>query len=95
MTLTILEFEEEKRRNEKLRELLDEINEKKTMVQNLVEQGKLEDAKAAKEELVNLQKKFDLLKDVVDPDGNGSVTEPVTTVPAEPKNSVKEFADAS
>ena len=61
MILTILEFEEEKRRNEKLRELLDEINEKKTMVQNLVEQGKLEDAKAAKEELVNLQKKFDLL----------------------------------
>ena len=95
MILTILEFEEEKRRNEKLRELLDEINEKKTMVQNLVEQGKLEDAKAAKEELVNLQKKFDLLKDVVDPDGNGSVTEPVTTVPAEPKNSVKEFADAA
>ena len=92
----ILEFEEEKRRNEKLRKLLNEINEKKTMVQNLVEQGKLEEAKAAKEELVNLQKKFDLLKDVMDPDGDGTVAEPVNTVPAaEPKNSVKEFADAA
>lgn len=96
MILMILEFEEEKRRNEKLRKLLNEINEKKTMVQNLVEQGKLEEAKAAKEELVNLQKKFDLLKDVMDPDGDGTVAEPVNTVPAaEPKNSVKEFADAA
>lgn len=96
MILIILEFEEEKRRNEKLRKLLNEINEKKTMVQNLVEQGKLEEAKAAKEELVNLQKKFDLLKDVMDPDGDGTVAEPVNTVPAaEPKNSVKEFADAA
>lgn len=93
MILMILEFEEEKRRNEKLRKLLNEINEKKTMVQNLVEQGKLEEAK---EELVNLQKKFDLLKDVMDPDGDGTVAEPVNTVPAaEPKNSVKEFADAA
>lgn len=96
MILIILEFEEEKRRNEKLRKLLNEINEKKTMVQNLVEQGKLEEAKVAKEELVNLQKKFDLLKDVMDPDGDGTVAEPVNTVSAvEPKNSVKEFADAA
>lgn len=96
MILMILEFEEEKRRNEKLRKLLNEINEKKTMVQNLVEQGKLEEAKVAKEELVNLQKKFDLLKDVIDPEGDGTVAEPVNTVPAaEPKNSVKEFADAA
>ena len=66
------------------------------MVQNLVEQGKLEEAKAEKEELVNLQKKFDLLKDVMDPDGNGVVTEPANTAPAAvPKNSVKEFADAA
>lgn len=96
MILMILEFEEEKRRNEKLRKLLNEINEKKIMVQNLVEQGKLEEAKAAKEELVNLQKKFDLLKDVMDPEGDGTVAEPVNTVPAaEHKNSVKEFADAA
>ena len=96
MILMILEFEEDKRRNEKLRKLLNEINEKKTMVQNLVEQGKLEEAKAAKEELVNLQKKFDLLKDVMDPEGDGIVAEPVNTVPAaEHKNSVKEFADAA
>ena len=50
--------------NKKLLELLDKINEKKLEVKNLAEQGKLEEAKAAKDELKNMQIKFDLLKDV-------------------------------
>ena len=58
--------------NKKLLELLNQINEKKTMVQNLVEQGKLEEAKEAKKKLTKMQTQFDLLKDVLDPEGNGT-----------------------
>lgn len=43
------------------------------MVQSLVEQGKLEEARTAKEELKNMQEQFDLLKDIMDPDGNGTI----------------------
>ena len=40
--------------NKELLELLNSINEKKEMVRNLVEDGKLEDAKSAKAELEEL-----------------------------------------
>lgn len=83
--------------NKKLLELLNQINEKKTMVQNLVAQGKLEEAGEAKKELEDMQAKFDLLKDVMDPAGNGT-TEPQNTTPVpngEPKDSTKEFANAA
>ena len=52
--------------NRKLLELLDAINEKKLSIRNLVEAEKMEEAKAEKEELVKLQNKFDLLKDLDD-----------------------------
>lgn len=84
--------------NKKLLELLDKINAKKTEVQNLAESGKLEEAKAAKEELKSLQDQFDLLKDVLDPDGTGSVPEPGNIVldPVnKPKDSIAEFANAA
>lgn len=54
--------------NKKLLALLDSINNKKIEVKNLVDQGNLEEAKAAKEELKNLQQQFDLLKDLEDDD---------------------------
>lgn len=84
--------------NKKLLELLDKINAKKTEVQDLAESGKLEEAKAAKEELKTLQGQFDLLKDVLDPDGTGIVPEPTNIVlePVnKPKDSVAEFANAA
>lgn len=84
--------------NKKLLELLNQINEKKTEVKNLVDANKLEDAKAAKEELKNLQEQFDILKDVMDPDGDGTVPETVNTVKVpikEPKDSTAEFANAA
>ena len=37
--------------NKKLLELLDSINEKKALVKNLVDEGKIAEAKAAKAEL--------------------------------------------
>lgn len=85
--------------NKKLLALLDSINEKKALVTSLADAGKMEEAKAAKEELKELQDKFDLLKDVVEPENNGFMTaEPINTMPVpenEPKDSVAEFANAA
>ncbi len=93
--------------NKKLLELLDKINQKKVMVQNLVSEGKLEDATKAKEELKDLQKQFDLLKDLEDEDLENArkkledkkLPEDMKPVePAEdhgPKDSTKAFADAA
>lgn len=64
------------------------------MVQSLVEQGKLEEARAAKEELKDMQEQFDLLKDIMDPDGDGTIKPPQDPKPIE-NNSIKEFADAA
>lgn len=47
-----------------LLELLNSINEKKALVKKLVDEGNLDEASKAKSELVELQKKFDLLKDI-------------------------------
>ena len=83
--------------NKKLQELLNQINAKKAEVKNLVDENKIAEAKTAKEELKNLQEQFDLLKDVLDPDGDGSVTDPENTVPVprnDPRDSVAEFANA-
>lgn len=52
--------------NKKLLELLDSINEKKALVKNLVDEGKIAEAKTAKAELQEMQDKFDLLKDIED-----------------------------
>lgn len=52
--------------NKELRELLNQINAKKAEVKNLINNNKVEEAKAAKDELVNLQAKFDVLYDLED-----------------------------
>ena len=59
--------------NKKLRELLDQINAVKTEVVNLANSGKLDEAQEKKKELQELQNKFDLLKEVMDPEGTGMV----------------------
>lgn len=90
----------ENTRNKKLLELLDKINNQKVLVQNLAEEGKIEEARAAKDKLVEMQNQFDILKDVMDepvtePEPVNLITEPVI-VPAEPRNdSVAEFANAA
>ena len=58
--------------NKKLRALLDSINAKKQEVQDLAEAGKLTEAQTAKDELQQLQKKFDLLADVMDAHKNNA-----------------------
>ncbi|MBC6681323.1 phage major capsid protein [Zhenpiania hominis] len=82
--------------NKELLELLNSINEQKETVRNLVEEGKLDEAKDAKAELEKMQNKFDLLKDILDPEGDGKVKEPVNVEPVnEPKDAVADFANAA
>lgn len=82
--------------NKKLLELLDKINNKKAEVRSLVDQGKIEEAKAAKDELKKLQDEFDILKDLDDTavmnlENNTSKGVNLN----QKKDSVKEFADAA
>lgn len=50
--------------NKELLELLDSINEKKALVRSLAAEGKVDEAKAAKEEMITMQGQFDVLKDL-------------------------------
>lgn len=83
--------------NKELLELLDSINDKKAEVKKLVAENKLDEAKKAKDELKEMQAKFDLLKDLDD-----GKTEDVKKKgadgklkDAEKKDTVKAFADAA
>lgn len=92
--------------NEKLLALLNSINAQKQKVVDLANENKLEEAKAAKEELQKLQNKFDLLKDVLDagepkePTGQEPAQEPTNGENLKPVNlnfnhAVHDFADAA
>lgn len=77
--------------NKKLLDLLEKINAKKDEVKNLANEGKLEEAKKAKDELKELQDKFDILKDLDD-----GAAVPENKVPAgTPKDSTAEFAQTA
>lgn len=80
--------------NKKLLALLNSISEKKTEIKNLVDADKLDEAKAAKEELKALQDKFDIMKDIEDDDeSTNKVPATATPVVDDKKASVKNFAD--
>ena len=69
----------------------EKINAKKDEVKNLANEGKLEEAKKAKDELKELQDKFDILKDLDD-----GAAVPESKIPAgTPKDSTAEFAQAA
>lgn len=57
--------------NKEMQKLLKAINDKKNAVKSLVAEGKMDDAKKAKQELVELQDKFNLLADLEDDDMDG------------------------
>ena len=83
--------------NKKLQELLNQINQKKLEIKNFVDQDMIDEAEKAKEELQAMQKKFDILKDVVDPEGDGTakpIDQARAVVPAAgQKDAVHEFAE--
>lgn len=91
--------------NKELLKLLEKINGKKAEVKDLVDQGKLDEAETAKSELVDMQKKFDILKDVLD-EAQETAAAAVNAAPQggapkglvqveEPKDSTHEFAMAA
>lgn len=57
--------------NKEMQKLLKQINDKKNTVRSLANEGKTDEAKAAKQELVALQDKFNLLADLEDDDLDG------------------------
>lgn len=83
--------------NKELLELLDSINDKKAEVKKLVAENKLDEAKKAKDELKEMQDKFDLLNDLDDgktEDAKKKYTDGKLK-DVEKKDSVKAFADAA
>lgn len=84
-----------------LQQLLDAINAKKAEVKNLAEQGKIAEAKTAKEELVNLQEQYNILKDVVEGEQTGVSTEnfakalAVKIASASGSDAIHDFAEAA
>lgn len=52
--------------NKKLQEMLNKINEKKTEAKRFLDEGKIDEAKAAKTELEQMQAAFDIAKDLYD-----------------------------
>lgn len=89
--------------NKKLLELLNQINTKKQEVIDLANAGKIEEAKKAKEELKTMQDKFDLLKDMLEPENfNPENSNPETGVSGGVKpvnvnynHAVHDFAEAA
>ena len=79
-----------------LRELLDQINAKKTEVKNFVAENKIEEAKASKEELKSLQDKFDVLYDLYEEEKeNNEETIKNKAKENNKENSIAEFANAA
>lgn len=90
--------------NKEMQKLLKQINDKKNAVRSLANEGKMDEAKKAKAELVELQDKFNLLADLEDDDlddikdnlDNGrtkDITGGTTDKTAKKKNLVKAFVN--
>jgi len=82
-------------KNMNLQELLDAINAKKQEVKNLAEQGKIADAKTAKEELINLQEQYNILKDMVEEEQNGAAKLENKKPASNTVDAVHDFAEAA
>ncbi|MBN1043728.1 phage major capsid protein [Clostridium botulinum] len=83
--------------NKELRELLDQINNKKEEVKNLANENKIEEAKAAKDELIKLQDRFNVMYDL-DDESKQNIKDGIDKGEVHPindKNSTKEFANAA
>lgn len=74
--------------NKELRELLNLINTKKSDARALIMENKLEDAKALKNEIEELQNKFDLMKDLFEEE-QAQVNDKVKDKEKNPKNEYK------
>lgn len=88
--------------NKEMQKLLKAINDKKNAVKSLANEGKMEEAKAAKQELIALQDKFNLLADLEDDEADGikdgletgRVKDITDGAPADPKTNKKNVVKA-
>lgn len=80
--------------NKELRELLEQINNKKAEAKTFLAENKLEEAKAARDEAQQLQAKFDIAKDIFDQEKEVIENKAPTEKPAV-IDSVKELANAA
>lgn len=84
-----------------LQELLNQINAKKLEVKNLAEQGKIEEAKTAKKELVKLQDQYNILKDIIENEQSGMTNGTANAVGVKevtangPADAIHDFAEAA
>jgi HK97 family phage major capsid protein len=76
--------------NKQLREMLEKINNKKSEAKQLLAQGKIEDAKAMRDEIKNLEAEFDIAKDLYEDERNNAQN--AVPVP-QPKNEKPEYKD--
>ncbi len=79
--------------NKELRELLEQINNKKAEAKAFLAENKIEEAKAARDEAQALQNKFDIAKDLYDEE-KAQIEDKVVVTP-QAKDTVKEFANAA
>lgn len=79
--------------NKELRELLDQINNKKEEARNLLAENKIEEAKAIKNEAVALQEKFDVAKGLYDQEEERIKNKDPVKTPE--KDAVKNFINSA
>lgn len=76
--------------NKKLRELLDKINNKKNEARGLLAENKVDEAKALRDEIKELQNKFDVAKDLYDQEKE-NVTNNAKEITPPTKSAVENF----
>lgn len=80
--------------NKELRELLEQINNKKTEAKKLLAENKIEEARALRDEAMQLQNKFDVAKDLYDQEKE-KIENKKPDQPKEKQDAVKAFASAA
>jgi HK97 family phage major capsid protein len=79
--------------NKELREMLEQISNKKAEAKQFLADNKIEEAKAARDEAQALQNKFDIAKDLYDQEKE-NIENKVPEQPAAKTDAVKDFVDA-
>lgn len=80
--------------NKELRELLEKINNKKEEARQLLAENKIEEAKALRDEIKNLQEKFDIAKELYEEEKQKMANKDPEPQPNAKEDEVKKFINA-
>lgn len=80
--------------NKELRELLEKINNKKEEARKLLAENKIEEAKALRDEIKNLQEKFDIAKELYEEEKQNVSNKKPISQPTAKEDEVKKFINA-